>query len=147
MVVVCDLFSPPPFPIHWHSPPFMSPEPKLLQILERQKLISARNEDVPGHLTKSFYGCPLKCHRMFDLVSEAGKQGEEGTTRKKGVFPARTLLLTLWSSGWPWLEGLMTAICSQTLSSRTAAIPRILQILADSQPHCCAVNFEEVFKW
>lgn len=41
--------------IHWHPLPFTSPEPKLLQIFERQKLISkARNADVSAHPTQSF---------------------------------------------------------------------------------------------
>lgn len=64
---------------------------------------------------KVFQCCPLKCHSAFDLGSEARELGEGGNTGKKGVFPDQTYPLTLWSLGWPWLEGLMTAICSQIL--------------------------------
>lgn len=72
---------------------------------------------------KVFHCCPLMCHRVFDLVSETREWGERkaNNTRKRGVSADRTHSVTLWSLGRPWLEGLMTTICSQILSRGTAA--------------------------
>lgn len=71
---------------------------------------------------KVFHCCPLTCHRVFDLVSETREWGERKVnTRKRGVSADRTQSVTLWSLGRPWLEGLMTTVCSQILSRGTAA--------------------------